>query len=293
VRPDLRVNLLVALALGLVLGVGLALAIEALDSSVRTQEHLEQLGATFLGIIPRVQPAAGEAADDLVVHRAPSSAVAECCRAIRTNLLFMSPDKPLKTILVTSSSPQDGKTTAAVDLSITMADSGNRVLLLDADMRRPRVHTALGVQGGKGLSSLILGEVTLEDAVQPTAVRNLFALPCGPIPPNPSELLHTAAFAAVIRSAAQQFDRIIIDSPPIAAVSDALIVSTQVDGTVVVVKAGATTRDAARRTLRSLADVNARVLGVVLNDVDAKDSRYGGYHYSYGYYSGEKRGEAA
>jgi capsular exopolysaccharide synthesis family protein len=174
-----------------------------------------------------------------------------------------------------------------------MADSGNRVLLLDADMRRPRVHTALGLQGGKGLSSLILGDAKLEEAVQATAVKNLFALPCGPIPPNPSELLHTAAFAAVIRSAAQQFDRIVIDSPPIAAVSDALIVSAQVDGTIVVVKAGATTRDAARRTLRSLADVNARVLGVVLNDVDTKDSRYGAYYYAYGYYSAEKRGEAA
>jgi capsular exopolysaccharide synthesis family protein len=293
VRPDLRKNLLAALVVGLVLGVGLAFAVEALDSSVRTQEHLEQLGATFLGVIPRVQPAPGEKADDLAVHRAPKSAVAECCRAIRTNLLFMSPDKPLKTILVTSSSPQDGKTTAAVDLSIAMADSGNRVLLLDADMRRPRVHKALGLRDGGGLSSLILGEVRLEDALQATPVQNLFAIPCGSIPPNPSELLHTEAFAAVLRAATERFDRIVIDSPPVAAVSDALIISTQVDGTVVIVKAGTTTRDAVRRTLRSLADLNARVLGVVLNDVDTKDSRYGAYYYSYGYYYGEKRGEAA
>jgi capsular exopolysaccharide synthesis family protein len=293
VRPDLRKNLLAALVVGLVLGVALAFTIEALDSSVRTQEHLEQLGATFLGVIPRVLPAPGEKADDLAVHRAPKSAVAECCRAIRTNLLFMSPDKPLKTILVTSSSPQDGKTTAAVDLSIAMADSGNRVLLLDADMRRPRIHKALGLRDGAGLSSLILGELKLEDAVQATPVQNLFAMPCGPIPPNPAELLHTDAFAAVLRGAAERFDRIIIDSPPVAAVSDALIISTQVDGTVVVVKAGSTTRDAARRTLRSLADLNARVLGVVLNDVDTRDSRYGAYYHSYGYYYGEKRGEAA
>jgi capsular exopolysaccharide synthesis family protein len=124
-------------------------------------------------------------------------------------------------------------------------------------------------------------------------VQNLFAIPCGSIPPNPSELLHTEAFAAVLRAATERFDRIVIDSPPVAAVSDALIISTQVDGTVVIVKAGTTTRDAVRRTLRSLADLNARVLGVVLNDVDTKDSRYGAYYYSYGYYYGEKRGEAA
>jgi capsular exopolysaccharide synthesis family protein len=293
VRPDLRRNLLAALVLGLVLGVGLAFVVEALDSSVRTQEHLEQLGATFLGAFPRVEHAPDQAKDDLAVHTAPKSALAECCRAIRTNLLFMSPDKPLRTILVTSSSPQDGKTTTAVNLSIAMADSGNRVLLLDADMRRPRVHKALGLGQGAGLSSLILGEHALDDAIQRTPVPNLFALPCGPIPPNPSELLHTDAFAAVLREAAERFDRIIIDSPPVAAVSDALIISTQVDGTVVVVKAGSTTRESARRTLRSLADLNARVLGVVLNDVDTKDSRYGTYYYSYGAYYGEKRGEAA
>jgi capsular exopolysaccharide synthesis family protein len=293
VRPNLRNNLLTALVIGLMLGVGVAFAIEALDSSVRTQEHLEQLGATFLGVIPRVEPRPGEAKDDLAVHTSPKSALAECCRAIRTNLLFMSPDKPLRTILVTSSSPQDGKTTAAIDLSITMADSGNRVLLLDADMRRPRIHRAFGLQNGAGLSSLILGEVTLDAVVQATPVQNLSVVTCGPIPPNPSELLHAQAFAALVRDAAERYDRIIIDSPPIAAVSDALIVSTSVDGTAVIVKAGSTTRDAVRRTLRSLADVNARILGVVLNDVDTKDSRYGAYYYSYGHYYGEKREEAA
>jgi capsular exopolysaccharide synthesis family protein len=293
VRPNLQKNLLAALVMGLLLGVALAFAIETLDSSVRTQEHLERLGATFLGVIPRMELAQGEPADDLAVHKAPKSVLAECCRAIRTNLLFMSPDKPLRTILVTSSSPQDGKTTAAIDLSITMADSGNRVLLLDADMRRPRVHRALGLQNGAGLSSLVLGEVRLEDVVQATPVQNLFAVTCGPIPPNPSELLHTEAFAALLRNAATRYDRIIVDSPPVAAVSDALILSTQVDGTVVIAKAGATTRESVRRTLRSLADVNARTLGVVLNDVDTRDSRYGAYYRSYGYYYGEKREEAA
>jgi len=284
---------LAAILLGLLLGVGLAIGVEFLDNTIRSQEHVEQLGVTFLGVIPRVKPGDDGRTDDLVVLHQPKSVVAECCRAIRTNLLFMSPDKPLRSILITSAGPQDGKTTTAIDVAIAMAESGSRVLLVDADMRRPRVHKALGLAEGLGLSSLILGEGRLEQAIRRTELPNLHALTCGPIPPNPAELLHTEAFAALFKRMVEGFDRVVIDSPPVSAVSDALVLSTLVDGTVLVVKAGHTTRDAARRAVRSLADVKARLLGAVLNDLDTQDQRYGGYYYAYGYYYGDKKEEAA
>jgi capsular exopolysaccharide synthesis family protein len=293
VRPNLPRNLLAALVLGLIAGIGLAFAIEALDNTVRTHEHVERIGITFLGAIPRAAPGPDGAADPLVVQRSPKSSTAEFCRAIRTNLLFMSPDRPLATLLVTSSGPEEGKTTTAIDLAIAMAESGGRVLLLDADMRRPRIHRALGLPNAAGLSSLIVGDARLEDTVRETPVANLSAVTCGPIPPNPAELLHTEAFAALLARLRGQFDRVVIDSPPVAAVSDALVLSTQVDGTVLVLRAGATTREAARGAVRALSDVNARILGAVLNDVDLSGSRYGGYYHASGYEYGEKREEAA
>jgi capsular exopolysaccharide synthesis family protein len=223
------------------------------------------------------------------VQTAPKSAVAECLRAVRTNLLFMSPDKPLKTIMVTSSGPQEGKTTTATSLAITMAGSGNRVLLMDADMRRPRIHRIFGAPNQAGLSSLILGEGSLEALVKDTGVENLWVLPCGPIPPNPAELLHTAAFQRILGAAASAYDRVIIDSPPIGVVADAVVMATQVDGTLVVLKAGKTDRDVARQAVRQLADVKAPVFGAVLNDLDLSDQKYGqySYYYQYGYYYGE------
>ena len=292
VRPKVQQNILAGLLLGLLAGIGLAIVVEYLDNTIRGQEHVERLGLPFLGIIPRVPLKDGQAAH-LVVHEQPKSTVAECCRTIRTNLLFMSPDHPIRTILVTSAAPKEGKTTTSIDLAIAMADSGNRVLLIDADMRRPRIHKAFELPNGAGLSSLILGEGNMEDTILSTGVPNLSAVTCGPIPPSPSELLHSAGFTALLGRLSQQFDRIIIDSPPVAAVSDALIIATQVDGAVLVVKAGKTTREAVQRAARSLGDVKARILGAILNDIDMQDSRYGGYYYAYGQYYGEKREGAA
>ncbi len=199
VRPSPSRNLALAIVLGLLGGIALAFAVEYLDRSVMTQEQVEeQVGLTFLGIVPSVARGADGKAQDLYVHREPKSPVAECLRAVRTNLLFMSPDHPLKKILVTSSGPQEGKTTTATSLAITMAGSGNRVLLVDADMRRPRVHRIFGIANEVGLSSLILGEGRLADTIKSTEVPNLFVLPCGPVPPNPAELLHTTAFQKLL-----------------------------------------------------------------------------------------------
>ncbi len=291
-RPKPFRNLAFAMLFGLAAGVGLAFLLETLDTTITTREQVEErLGLPFLGIIPTLRQEKDETVRDLFVHGNPQSAAAECLRSIRTNLLFMSPERPLKTIMVTSSGPGEGKTTTATSLAEIMADGGNRVLLVDADMRRPRIHKIFGFDASAGLSSLILGEGDLEELVRPTHVQNLFVLTCGPIPPNPTELLHTSGFKAIIEAAGERFDRVIIDSPPAGVVADAVVVSTQVDGTLVVLKAGETSRDAAQRAIRAMTDVNARIFGAVLNDLDLQDERYGQYYqyYRYGYYGSDAR----
>jgi capsular exopolysaccharide synthesis family protein len=290
VSPKAVRNIALAIILGLVGGIVLAFAAERLDTSITTQEQIEErLGLTFLGIIPSIERNKDGTAQDLVVHTQPKSAISECLRAVRTNLLFMSPDKPLKTILVTSSGPQEGKTTTATSLAITMAGSGNRVLIVDADMRRPRLHRIFGAPNLAGLSSLILGEGKLEEVVSETGVPSLHVLPCGPVPPNPAELLHTAAFQKLLREMAARYDRVIIDSPPVGVVADAVVMATHVDGTLVVLKAGRTSREVARQAVRQLRDVNAAIFGAVLNDLDLQSRHYGqyAYYYQYGYYYGE------
>ncbi len=294
IRPNVGQALLVAIVIGLLGGIAIAFGAEYVDTSITTQEQIEEkLGVTFLGIIPSIARNPDGTAQDLVVHMDPKSPAAECLRALRTNLLFMSPDKPLRTILVTSSSPQEGKTTTAAALAEVMADSGNRVLIVDADMRRPRMHRIFNVPNGAGLSSLILGQGTLDDVVKSTMVAGLSVLPCGPVPPNPAELLHTVAFAGLLEQLENRFDRIIIDSPPVAVVADAVVISTRVAGTLMILKAGVTSRDVAKRAVRALTDVNARILGAVLNDLDLSNQKYGQYYYyyRYGYYYGDKKGE--
>jgi polysaccharide biosynthesis transport protein len=293
IKPQVRLNLGLALVVGLLGGVGLAFAAETFDRTLATQEQVEeQLGLAFLGIVPRIERSGDGASPDLVVSSQPKSAVAECLRAIRTNLLFMSPEKSLKTILVTSSGPQEGKTMTATSLAITMTASGQRVLLVDADLRRPRLHRVFGVSSKSGLSNLILGEGRLDESYSPTTIPNLFVLPCGPVPPNPAELLHTAAFSKILEEMARKFDRVIIDSPPVGVVADAVVIATLVDGVLVVLKAGQTTRDAGRLAVKQLRDVKAPLLGSVLNDLNLDDQKYGhySYYYRYGYYYGEGQG---
>jgi capsular exopolysaccharide synthesis family protein len=281
-------NLALAILLGLAGGVGLAFLLEMLDTTITTREQVEErLGLAFLGIIPSIEgEKQSDKERDLFVHANPRSSAAECLRSIRTNLLFMSPEKPLKTIVVTSASPGEGKTTTATALAEVMADGGSRVLIVDADMRRPQLHTVFELPNDAGLSTLILGDGQLDQVVRPTQIPNLSVLTCGPVPPNPAELLHTEGFTRILQAMAQRYDRVIIDSPPAGIVADAVVISTQVDGTLMVLKAGQTSRDAAVRTIRSIADVNGRIFGAVLNDLDLTDQRYGQYYqYSrYGYY---------
>jgi polysaccharide biosynthesis transport protein len=294
VRPKPVQNLMLGLMFGLGLGIALAFAIEALDNTLKTQSDVEQfLGTPVLGLVPVIGAAPGgeavEAGDnlrerDLGVFLDPKSVAAECCRSIRTNILFMSPDRPLKTMVVTSPSPQEGKTTTAINLGVTMAEAGGRVLIVDTDMRRPRLHRSFGVPNQTGISTVIVGKATLEEAIKRTDVPNLDVLTCGPVPPNPSELLHTDRFGVVLAECAKLYDRIILDSPPTSAVTDPAVLGNLADGVVLVIKAGETTRESAMHARRQLATAKARLFGVVVNAIDFSNPAYGYEYYYRNYY---------
>ena len=294
VRPKPVQNLLLGLMIGLGTGIGLAFAIEALDNTLKTQQDVEQfLGTPVLGLVPVIGASPGAEAvqqgdnlreRDLGVFLDPKSVAAECCRSIRTNILFMSPDRPLKTMVVTSPSPQEGKTTTAINLGVTMAEAGSRVLIVDTDMRRPRLHRSFGVPNQTGISTVIVGKATLEEAIKHTDVPNLDVLPCGPVPPNPSELLHTERFGVVLADCAKLYDRIILDSPPTSAVTDPAVLGNLADGVVLVIKAGETTREAAMHARRQLATAKARLFGVVVNAIDFSNPAYGYEYYYRNYY---------
>ena len=285
VRPRVRSSLLLGFLLALVGAVpDWHFSLDQLDNTVNSQTDVEErIGLPFLGFIPRLPETKGKSEEDheLFVYRNPRSTVAEACRAIRTNLLFMTPDRPLRTMLVTSSGPREGKSTTVINAGITMAQSGSSVLLVDTDMRRPRLHRAFGVSNELGVSSVIVGDATLSQVIKSTEVPNLFVVPCGPIPPNPAELFHAKTFKDFVDAAAAAYDRVIFDSPPVNAVADPLVLSTHVDGVLVVFRASETPRALAQRALRTLKAVKAHVLGAVLNDVDSGHSKYGYYYEAY------------
>jgi capsular exopolysaccharide synthesis family protein len=302
IRPRVRVNIVVGFTLGFLLAFGVALILEMLDKTLKTQEDIKRyLGIPLLGIIPQVKLDPNDPktsrpnAADVYSFLYPKSSIAECCRQVRTNINFMSLGKPLRRILVTSSSPREGKTTIAANLGITMALSGKRVLVLDTDMRRPRIHKAFGMDNDSGLSNIIMGTMTEEQAVQHSEIENLDVLTCGPIPPNPAELIGSDAFEKIVNTLSGMYDWIIFDSPPVIAVTDALVLSRLVDGVVIVVKFGKTIRDVASQARAQLAGVNAPVLGAVINDLDMDNKEYGHYYYyyyhHYGYYYGEHEKE--
>ncbi len=298
IRPNVSTNLGIGVILGLVLGIGLALAREQLDSSIKSPEDVEQrLGITFLGLLPEVhedeekpngkkrpiprRPVTVNFPPELVVHERPLSGVAEAARTLRTNLMFMNPDRPYRKLLVTSAAPSEGKTTVACSIAISLAQGGQRVCVVDCDLRRPRLHRIFDRVGDTGLTNLLVGDAALDEVAQPTKIDNLWCVPAGPTPPNPADVLHSERFRRFLDELAERFDRVVLDSPPLVAVTDSAIISTLVDGTVFVVRAFKTTRALSRQGLRALADVDAPIVGAVLNAVDLKRSDYNYYHYYY------------
>ncbi len=293
VRPRLSINLLLGLLGGVVLGAFLGLLRERLDRTVRSPAELEALGVTILGSFPTNQAEAAQSKraarfgggevkkPELLSHRRPQSLAAEHCRSIRTNIAFMAPDSPLKTLVITSPGPQEGKTTVACNLATAMAQIGEKVLLIDTDLRRPRCHRVFDISSKKGTAGVLIGEVPFLDAAHETEVPNLFVMPCGPVPPNPAELFHSKRFAKLLADASEHFDRVILDSPPIGAVTDPAIIAPQVDAALLVVRHKATNKDGARGAVRQLREVGAFIAGTVINGLspNQKSYGYGGYYY--------------
>jgi capsular exopolysaccharide synthesis family protein len=300
VRPRPLVNLCVGLLSGLLLGIALSWGREQMDRSLKTPEDVEEkLGVTFLGLLPsfeedkdrvaankgrtsrRHRSPSSKMPPELVVHETPLSGIAEAARSIRTNLMFMNPDNPYKRLLVSSAAPAEGKTTVACSIAIALAQGGQRVCIVDCDLRRPRLHRIFGRTGDAGVTNVIVGESTLDEVAKPTMVQNLWSVPAGPTPPNPADLLHSDRFKKFMNDLSERFDRVVIDSPPVVPVTDSAIISTLVDGTVFVVRAFATSRHMSRQGLRTLRDVDSPVVGVVLNAVNLSRREYS---YSYQYY---------
>lgn len=290
VRPRKKLITLLAGLSGLALGLAGAMIRERADRSLKTMSDLETgLKVAALGAIPMVGLAKKrrsrkrEAGLELSVHEDPTSRIAEAVRAIRTNILFMSPDNPYKTLLVTSAAPSEGKTTLACCLSVALAQSGRSVIIVDADMRRPRLHNVFSVDDGRsGLSEALFSPENLKFDPLATSIPNLSVLTAGVTPPNPSELLESHNFSRLLERLRNHFDMVLVDSPPLV-VTDAAILSTKVDGSIVVVRANRTTRFVAETACRSILDVGGQIVGGILNAVDDKKSKYG-YGYSYGGY---------
>jgi capsular exopolysaccharide synthesis family protein len=293
VYPRFKLNIALGFMASLMLGIGLAFLLEFLDRTLKNAEDVNAaVAAPFLGVIPVVDEVSREATEesirerDLYVFRHPTSRAAECCRSIRTNILFSSADRPMKTLTISSPRPREGKTTSTIYLGSIIAQGGQRILLVDTDLRRPRLHKSLGVSRATGLTNLIMNEVTIDDVVKTTDIPNLYVLPCGPTPPNPAELLLTKRFREILSQLQERFDFILLDSPPLLAVTDAVILARLSDGVVLIAQAGKTITDDARNAASQLRDVDAPILGVILNDMDLSDRRYGYYYYQYSY--GEK-----
>lgn len=298
--PDKRRNIMLALAMGLVGGVVLAFLLEAVDNTVRTPEQAQSLSALpALGIIPatpnllirsRAQKAlvakGGREAVELVTYRRPKSDISESYRALRTAILLSASGSPPKVMLITSALPQEGKTTTSINTAVVLAQKGARVLLVDADLRRPSIHKVFNIKPKVGLSTLLTGSSKVENTITHVPqVPNLFLLPAGPPPPHPAELLGSPLMKQFIEQWREQYDHVIFDTPPALSVTDSILLSVEMDSVVLVIRSGNTTKAALRRTRELLTQVNARVLGVVVNAVDVNSPDY--YHY---YYYGSKYG---
>jgi capsular exopolysaccharide synthesis family protein len=304
ISPHVPANVGIGFLVGLILGVALALLREALDNTLKTPDDVEKrLNVTFLGLLPEISDEIEdgrrrrrrkarriktELPSELLVHERPASGIAEAARALRTNLMFMNPDHPYRRILVTSAAPSEGKTTVAVSIAVSLAQGGQRVCIVDCDLRRPRLHRIFDRAGDVGLMNVVVGEATVEEVAKPTIVPNLYCVPCGPIPPNSADVVASDRFRHFLDELGERFDRVVLDSPPVVAVTDSAILSTLVDGVVMVIRAFKTTFGLAKSGLRTLRDVDAPIAGSVLNAVNLDRHEY--YYQRYYYYRREGYG---
>ena len=297
VSPKKKLNILLGALIGLGLGIGLTFLIEYFDNTVKSPEELERMGFNILSTIPRIEMDKVEKKVErkfkklgqlegrkiearLITHLDPKSPVSEAYRTLRTNLQFSKVDQKLDSVLITSAGPKEGKSTTAANLAIAMAQAGQKVVLVDADLRRPVIHSIFGVKKDLGLTNYLMEAISYEQLFKTTFLDNLFLITSGVLPPNPSELLASHKMEDTLARLRADFDLVVIDSPPVIAVTDAAVMSTKVSGTILIVSAEHTNRDAIARADSLLKSVNAKLLGALLNGVNV-EGMYGSYYYYY------------
>jgi len=285
VKPKKRLNILLAMIIGLFGGVALAFMFEYLDDSIKGVGDIEKVVKwPYLGAIPRINKGGRlkESEKALFVQREPMSPIAEAYRTVRTSVLFSSiEEQPLQSIVITSPGPEEGKSVTTCNLGLTLAKNNNRVLLVDADMRKSCLHNIFKNASYAGLSDFLSGQAELEDVIQETDVENLYLVYAGDHPPNPSELLSSRMMKEFIKKTGSRFDYILFDSAPMAVVTDAAILSKQVDGTILVLESDRTSKRVLPRMNQILEDARARVVGFILNKASAYSSGYNCYTYEY------------
>ncbi|MDH5406579.1 MAG: polysaccharide biosynthesis tyrosine autokinase, partial [Candidatus Aminicenantes bacterium] len=297
---------------GLMLGTGLAFFFEYLDSSLKNREDVEMyLKLPTLAIIPSLDglktskayrygyrsyyghesPEKLPTSIEKIAHTHPMSSISESYRSMRTSLLLSSPESPPKLILITSSQPSEGKTATAINIAITLTHLDKRVLLLEADLRKPKLARIFNINKEPGLTNFLTQNIKIATVIKKTDISNLFIIPSGKLPPNPAELLSSAKFDALLESCRGSFDHIVVDSPPLIAFTDPQLLATKVDRVILVVKGADTPREAVMLGKEKLND--AKIVGVVLNDLDIIEHHYYYRHYyyygkKYRYYRGRK-----
>ena len=288
-----RTNLVLGAILGLIFGIGAAFFLEYLDRTVRTSADVEMLlSIPVLGVIPQLRKIApeseaenGRSGRPLLVALDPLDPAAEAYRNLRMNLMFMSTEeKPIRTLLFSSPGPSEGKSTTSINFAVMLAQQGERVLLIDADIRRPALHRAMDVLREPGLTNLLVEDAEMREAVRPNVLPNLDLLPSGPFPPDPSELLNSKRMKRLLKEFEGRYSHVILDSPPILAVTDSAMLGTHTDGMVLVLRSGDTEQRAAERAVDQLRRVDVRIFGAVLNGVASatvEESYYMQYYYSY------------
>ncbi|HUT99251.1 MAG TPA: polysaccharide biosynthesis tyrosine autokinase, partial [bacterium] len=283
VSPNHASDLLLGLAVGLVIGIGLAMIVEMNDTTVKSADEVTSLtGLTAIGTIPKATEEFEELGEGrLIVLENPRSPIAETYRIIRTNIQYFSIDKQIRVLSITSPSKGEGKTTTTANLGVSIAQQGYKTLLVDTDLRKAKMHRFFNIPNTPGFTELILGDRTDEEVIRPTRVENLFILPSGHPPPNPSELLSSRRTQDILERFRQEYEKVILDTSPVLAVTDPAILGTLVDGTILVIEAETSEAEAVKEAVSLLKNARAQILGFVLNKVDLtrtyKSHRY--YHY--------------
>lgn len=281
VRPNKLLNLVLSVVIGLFGGIGLAFFFEYLDDTIKDKEDVDRyLNLPSIGFVPAISDGGKESLSrDLMMLENPKSSVSEAFRGIRTGISFTHSSSDKKSILITSCNPQEGKTTAAINLAIAMAQGGYKTLLVDSDLRKPRIHRSFGFDNKKGLTTLFLEDVPVSDLIKKTQVENLYFLASGPIPPNPSEILGSPKMKRLHDELRKEFDKLIFDSPPVIAVSDTMVLGHVTDATVLIIQASDTRKKLALRGKEQLESVGVNVAGVVLNRLKLEKKGYYDQYY--------------